>query len=122
MNESYYVFKRYSLFRVSLIFFSLPFFVCLLISIVSYNMYQYATPWLWICVTSIPLFFVGYNIKIEIVDDKLIISRYLFMLRVLTTNTHLCNPKSVSWIAVDPKSKVFQLIFDNRKTNLFVDS
>lgn len=122
MNEYYYVFKRYSLFRVSVICFTLPFFICLLISIVNYKLYHYATPWLWMFTTSIPLFFVGYKIKTEIVDDKLIISRYIFMIRVLTTKTTLCDAKSVLWTEVDPKSKVFQLTYDNSKTNLFIDS
>ncbi len=121
MNESYYVFNRYSLYRASVLACLLPLAMFILISLVNHNLYDYVAPFQWFVFSSIPLLFIGYKIKLQVKDNKLLISRCFFNLPLFVTQSDLCSEKAVFWERSQHKNNSFCLIVNNKKTSLFVD-
>ena len=121
MTESYYVFFRYSLFRISVIAFTIPFVICLLITIINYNVYQYHLPYHWFLVTFIPFLFVGYKIKIRVKEQKLMIERCFINVILLKTHSALRDENSVKWIRSNDNEALYELYADGEKTGLIID-
>ena len=121
MNESYYVFKRYSLFRASVLAFTLPFFVCLLINIVNTNIYRYGVPWPWFVITALPFLFLGYKIKIEQIGENLVVYRCFINITLIKTYFELCDDANISWEPSTPKKSTYRLFIGNKYTGLIID-
>jgi hypothetical protein len=122
MNESYYVFKRYSLYRASVIAFTLPFFACLLISIVNNNLYHYGMPWTWMLITFTPFLFIGYKIKLEKKIDKLIVYRCFFNILLIKKCFCLCENENIRWQPSITNDSMYHLLAGSKDTGLVVDS
>ena len=121
MNESYYVFKRYSLFRASVLAFTLPFFVCLLINLVNANIYHYGVPWPWFVITALPFLFLGYKIKIEQIGEYLVVYRCFINMTLIKTYFELCDDANISWEPSTSKNSTYRLFIGNKYTGLIID-
>jgi hypothetical protein len=121
MNETYYVFNRYSLFRASVIGLSLPFFLSLIINLVNFNLYGYFTPWLWVLIASIPLLFIGYTVSLTVSQTHLTVERGFFGFTMIKSSHAIREDQPAEWRPSPKKKGIFILSIGNKDIGITID-
>lgn len=121
MIENYYPFKRYSLFKATVLALLLPGGITSLAGITTLLLYGYSVPATWLCLMWLPLILIAYKVSIEQSGDTLLITRSLFRLPIKSTK-YVLNGQAVRWDESPQKQGLFMLKIGEKDTGLRVDT
>lgn len=121
MNEQYFVFNKFSLFRASVLALLLPFLIACLVSITNMLLYGYGIPYWWLVISISPAILLGYKINISSNENSLTITRGFLHFPLFTRTFPIPYNTLVSWQPLPSKKGAFRLMIGTVITGLTID-